>query len=145
MRQSVRVIVYNAQEEYSAAIRLDLLSLDGVQIVAEVDEIALVEQATKQFPAEILLMNLDPAPEVALSVAAGVAGSQSGLAVFVLASSTDAHLILSVMRAGIREFLAKPLDRSLLAAAIEKESESPCTIGVEGQGSPPTARPSTRI
>ena len=120
MRQSVRVIVYNAQEEYSAAIRLDLLSLDGVQIVAEVDEIALVEQATKQFPAEILLMNLDPAPEVALSVAADVAGSQSGLAVFVLASSTDAHLILSAMRAGIREFLAKPLDRSLLAAAIEK-------------------------
>ena len=37
MRQSVRVIVFNGDEEYSATIRSDLLSLEGVQIVAEVE------------------------------------------------------------------------------------------------------------
>ncbi|HSW45405.1 MAG TPA: hypothetical protein VLM89_07535 [Phycisphaerae bacterium] len=117
MRQRLRVIIYNAQEDCSAAIRADLLSLDGVQIVAEVDEIALVEQAVKQFPAEILMVNLDPAPQTVLPVVADIAGTRSEPAVFVLSGSTDAQLILTAMRCGVREFLTKPLDRSLLAVA----------------------------
>ncbi len=120
MRQLVRVIVYNAQEDHSAAIRADLLSLDGVQIVAEVDEVALVEQAVRQFPAEILLVNLDPAPEVVLPVAASIAGSRSEPAVFVLSGSADAQLILAALRGGVREFLTRPLDRAQLSAAIDK-------------------------
>lgn len=120
MRQLVRVIIYNAQEDSSAAVRADLLSLDGVQIVAEVDELALVEQAVRQFPAEILLVNLDPSPAAILPVAASIASTRPEPAVFVMSESADAQLILAALRAGIREYLTKPLDRPQLAAAIEK-------------------------
>lgn len=120
MRQSVRVIIANGDEDYSVTIRSELLGLDGVQIVAEVDELALVEQAVGQFPAEILLVHLDPVPEVTLPVAAKVAMAHPDLAVFVLSESTDPQHILTAMRSGVREFLTKPIDRGLVTAAIEK-------------------------
>lgn len=120
MRRSVRVIVFNADEDYASSIRGDLLSIPGVQIVAEVDELALVEQAAGQFPAEVLLVHLDPLPEIALPVAAQVARARPDLAVLVLSETTDGQLILTAMRAGIREFITKPIDREMLAQAFEK-------------------------
>ncbi len=120
MRRSVRIIIYNTQADFSTAIRADLLGLDGVRIVAEIDEIGLVEQAVRQFPAEILLVNLDPSPSTTLPVAANIASTHSEPAVFVVSGSADARLILAALRAGVREYLTKPLDRSQLAAAIDK-------------------------
>ncbi len=120
MRRSVRVIVFNAEEEFSAPLRSHLLALPGVQIAAEVNEPALIEQAVRQLPCDILLVHLDPVPEAVLPVAARIASDNPALAVFVVSSSTDGRHILTAMRAGIREFLTKPLDRQLLAEAVEK-------------------------
>lgn len=120
MRQSARVIVYNADEEYSATVRSDLLSIPGVQIVAELDELALIDQALKQFPADMLVAHLDPVPEQVLPAIAQIAKSRPDLAVLVISASTDGQLILTAVRAGIREFLSKPIDKALLAEAINK-------------------------
>jgi len=127
MRQSVRVIVFNADEEYSATLRADLLSIPGVQIVAEVDEVTLIEQAVAHFPAEVVVIHLDPAPEAVLPVAGSVASSHPRIAVFVVTSSTDGQYVLAAMRAGIKEFITKPVDRQLVAKALDKiaaQSES---------------------
>lgn len=127
MRQSVRVIVFNADEEYSATLRADLLSISGVQIVAEVDEVTLIEQAVAHFPAEVVVIHLDPAPEVVLPAASAVAANHPRTAVFVVSSSTDGQHVLAAMRAGIREFITKPVDRELVAKALAKilaQSES---------------------
>lgn len=120
MRRSVRVIVFNADEDYSVSLRTELLRIPGVQIVAEVDEPALIEQAVGQFPAEVLLAHLDPAPEACLGIAAKIAGSRPDLAVFVISESTNGQHILMAMRSGIREFLTKPLDAQLLTNSIDK-------------------------
>lgn len=120
MRRSVRVIVFNADEDYSVALRTELLRLEGVQIVAEVDEPALIEQAVGQFPAEVLIAHLDPIPDVCLPLVTKLAGEHPDLAVFVLSESTNGQLILTAMRAGVREFLTKPLDPQLLASAFDK-------------------------
>jgi pilus assembly protein CpaE len=114
------VIVFNGDEDYSAPLRAELLRIPGVQIVAEVDEPALVEQAVNQFAAEVFIAHLDPAPDICLPVAARVAGSRPDLAVFVVSESTDGQHILTAMRAGIREFLTKPLDTKLLSESMEK-------------------------
>ena len=120
MRQSVRVIVFNADEDYSATMRADLLSIPDLQIVAEVDELTLIEQAVTQFPAEALVIHLDPLPDVVLPAAAEIARSRPDLAVFVVSESTDGQHVLTVMRAGVREFFTKPVDRELLTGAIAK-------------------------
>ncbi|HPD28698.1 MAG TPA: AAA family ATPase [Phycisphaerae bacterium] len=120
MRQSVRVIVFNADEEYSAALRADLLSIPGVQIVAEVDEATLIEQAVTHFPAEVVVIHLDPMPEALLPVASSVASNHPEIAVFVVTSSTDGQYVLAAMRAGVKEFITKPVDRQLVATALDK-------------------------
>jgi len=120
MRQCVRVIVFNGDEEYASTIRSDLLRVPGVQIVAEVDELGLIQQAVSQFPAEVLVVHLDPAPDVVLPVAAEVARSRPDLAVLVISESTDGQHILTAMRAGVREFITKPVEPNMLAEAVGK-------------------------
>jgi len=122
MRQSVRVIVFNADEEYSAVLRSDLLGIPGVQIVAEVDEVTLIEQAVAHFPAEVAIIHPDPMPEVVLPVASTVASNHPRTAVFVVSSSADGQYVLAAMRAGIKEFITKPVDRELVARALEKNA-----------------------
>jgi pilus assembly protein CpaE len=132
MKQSIRVIVFNADEDYSATLRSELLSIPGVQIVAEVDEIPLIEQAVAQFPAEVLVVHLDPLPDLVLPTVAVVATGRPNLAVFVISENTDGRLILTVMRAGVREFLTKPISREQLAEAIGKvvaNSEATAELG----------------
>ncbi|MBI4581745.1 MAG: hypothetical protein HY718_18760, partial [Planctomycetes bacterium] len=120
MRRSVRVIVFNADEDYAAPLRAELLHIPGVQIMAEVDEPALIEQAVGQFPAEVLMAHLDPAPDACLPIAARIATTHPDMAVFVISESTSGQHVLTAMRAGVREFLTKPLDAKLLTESIEK-------------------------
>ena len=62
MSQVIRVIVVNADEAATVELRNHLLGVEGVKIVAEIDEPALLPQALAQFPAEVLLIHLDPDP-----------------------------------------------------------------------------------
>lgn len=120
MRQAIRVIIFNGDENYSAPLRALLLGIDGVQIVADIDEPGMIEQAVGQFPAELLLMHLDPAPEMIMPVASEIARTHPELAVFVASECTDGQTILSALRSGIREFLTKPVEQEVLHQAVAK-------------------------
>lgn len=120
MAAGIRVVIFNADEAYGPELRAGLLSFDGVRIVAEVDDPILLPQAAAQFPADVAIIHLDPAPEPVLMVARQVAAELPNLPLFALSQSTDGQLILSAMRSGIREFITKPIDREILASAFEK-------------------------
>jgi pilus assembly protein CpaE len=120
MAAAVRVVVFNAEEGYAAPLRTMLLALHGVKIVAEVDEVALLPQAITRFPCDVLVANLDPAPEAALAVLGQVAEANPGQAIFAVSESTDGQLILAAMRSGIREFLTKPVEEDVLREALDK-------------------------
>ncbi len=120
MRRTFRVMLFNGDEESSAALRSELLGIPGLQIVAEVDELALLPQAVSQFQADLLLVHLDPFPELSLPAATEIAIANPQLPVFVLSESTDGQFILAAMQAGIREFLTKPLDRARLEKAVDR-------------------------
>lgn len=120
MHKVVRTLIFNVEEECSTPLRQHLLSIEGVKIVAEVDEPALVGQAVQRFPADLLIAHLDPDPAALLPVAAQVAKDHPGLAVFAISARADGELILVALRAGLREFLIKPVDPEQLAEAIAK-------------------------
>jgi pilus assembly protein CpaE len=124
MRHDIRVIVLNTDESYGAVMRADLLSIDGVKIVAEIDEPSLLVQAIKRFPAEVVLVHLDPDPETLLQAAGTAANQRPDLPVFALSSTVEGPLVLSAMRAGLREFLTKPTDRKQLSEALAKVVQS---------------------
>jgi len=120
MVQALRLIVFNAEEAFGSTLRRELLAFDGIKIIAEIDEAALLPEAVERFPVDLLLVHLDPFPEPVLEVVAAILRERPDLACFALSESRDGELILAAMRAGVREFLTKPLDREELGAALEK-------------------------
>lgn len=120
MAQGLRVILFNTEEDYQASLRGTLLEVEGVKIVAEVDDPALLNQAVGQVPARVLVVNLDPLPEAILPIAGEVTRDHPDLIVFGVSESTDGQLILSAMRRGLKEFLTKPIDRQAVAEALER-------------------------
>jgi pilus assembly protein CpaE len=127
--KTVRVIVVNTDEEAAAELRALLLSVDGVKIVAEVDEPFLLAQALNQFPAEVLLLHLDPNPAAMMAAAAPLIGAhKEQLAAIAMTENRDAELVVQAMRAGMREFLWKPFPREQLAEVLHRIGrETPST------------------
>ena len=120
MAQGVRFIVLNNDEDFSGELRALLLKSSDVKIVAEVDELAMLSEAVARFPADIVLINLDPMPDAVLPVMGEVANSNVDIAVFVTSESTDGPLIHNAIRMGAREFLPKPIDARALEEATKK-------------------------
>ena len=130
---AVRVVVYNSDETYGPTLRSTLLGFEGVKIVAEVDEAALLLQALDRFPGDVLVVHLDPIPELVLPALGDVAEANPDLLIFAISESTDGQLILQAMRHGIREFLTKPIDESVLAEAFGRVAQR--SVGAGKQGS----------
>lgn len=120
MAQDVRFIIFNSEEQQATSLRALLLSFGGAKIVAEVDEAALLPQAVRQFPVDIVLVNLDPVPDAVLPALVEMHAASPQVAVFATSQSAEGPLILKVMRTGAKEFLPKPIDTTQLGEAIEK-------------------------
>ena len=132
MTQGIRVIVVNTAEEVTPDLRAVLLSIEGVRIVAEIDEPALLAQTLDQLPAEVLLIHLDPNPAGMMDVVAPLIEARKGqLAAIAMTEDRDAELVMRAMRAGIKEVLWKPfpaeqLGESLQRASRETDSDGRC-------------------
>jgi pilus assembly protein CpaE len=117
----VRVIVLNADEEAGPELRALLLSVEGVKIIAEIEEPALLARALKQFPAEVLLLHLDPNPAATMTVIAPVlAERKDHVAAIAMTENRDAELVVRAMRAGMREFLWKPFPPEQLTDLLRR-------------------------
>lgn len=109
MSQTIRAIVVNTDEDVRPELRAVLLGVEGVKIVAEIDEPAMLGQALDQFPAEVLLVHLDPNPLGLMEVVAPLIEARKGqFAAIGMTEDRDAELVMRAMRAGMREFLWKP-------------------------------------
>lgn len=117
----IRVIVMNADEEAGPELRALLLGIEGVKIVAEIDDPVLLEQALAQFPAEILLLHLDPNPEGMMEIVAPlITARKEQVAAIGMTEDRDAELVMRAMRAGMREFLWKPFPPEQLLDIIRR-------------------------
>ena len=133
MRYDAKIIVLTPDEGFAGDLRAILLRLDGVKIVAEVDEPALLSQAVQQFPVDLLVVNLDPSPEAILPIVGDVISANRELTVIASSDCTDGQLILKAMRLGIREFLPKPIDAKALTEAIERVAEGRVEVTKQGR------------
>lgn len=120
MARSIRVVLFNADDATASKLRSILLSVEGVKIVAEIDEPALLPQAVERISADAAFVHLDPAPEAVLAMAAELIRHHPELPVIGASDSSDGQLILSAMRVGFKEFLPEPLNLAELTAALDK-------------------------
>jgi len=120
MAQSLRVLLFNADESYTPELRGILMQQSCVKIVAELDEPSLLPQALEQFPVDLLFVHLDPDVDFVLEIVRQVLESNPTLPAFALSQHTDGDVVLRAMRAGFREFLVKPLSDEELRRATAK-------------------------
>ena len=133
MARDLRFIVVNQDEVFGNELRTLFAKVGGVKIVAEVDEPALLSQAVKQFPVDVVWIDLDPVPELTLPLLADVAEAEPKLAFFASSQSADGQLILAAMRTGVREFFPKPIDIKALAEAVAKIASQSGDVAAQGQ------------
>lgn len=120
MGQDLKFIVLNDQKEFALRLRAMLLKFEGVKIVAEVEEPAMLGQAIAQFQVDVLFVNLDPHPEAVLPLLGDVAAAHRNLAIFAASESSEGTLILKAMRLGLKEFFPKPIDENALNEALQR-------------------------
>ncbi len=130
MSRVIRVIVVNTDEEATPELRNHLLSVEGVKIVAEIDEPLCLPQALEQFPAEVLLLHLDPNPNAMMDVVAPlIEQRKEQLAAIAMTEDRDAELVVRAMRAGMREFLWKPFPPEQLNEILSRVGTATSTAG----------------
>ncbi len=132
MARGIRAIILNNDEEYNKELRSKLLSIEGLKVVSELDEPALLENVLGQFPAELIVVNLDPEPEYVLQICTPIIEKHPELTFFAISESDDAQLILQAMRSGFREFLLRPIDDDQLHQAANRISK--LSISTKHQG-----------
>ncbi len=119
MKRTIRVIVVNTDADVAPELRAALLAIDGIKIVAEVDEPALLPNAISQFPAEVLLLHLDPNPQAMMEIVApAIEAHRDRIAAVAMTEDRDAELVMKAMRAGMREFLWKPFPPEQLGETL---------------------------
>ncbi|MBN1490534.1 MAG: AAA family ATPase [Phycisphaerae bacterium] len=120
MGRSIRAILFNMDEEQTSSLRAILLSIDGLHIVAEVDDSAMLAPAMSQFACDLLVVHLDPSPESVILFAGQVLSERPDVAALAISECSEGSVILAALRAGLREYLTKPVQREELEAAIAR-------------------------
>lgn len=110
MANNVRVILYTTNEAEAPELRRLITSLPEIRIVADLDEASLLPHALAQFPADLVIVDLDPQPALVLECVRQLRECNLEIPVFALSAQSDGAVVLRAMRAGIKEYLLKPLN-----------------------------------
>ncbi|MEK6643208.1 MAG: response regulator [Planctomycetota bacterium] len=139
MAQPLRVILFTANTDAAPELRRAITTLPNIRIVAELDEPSLIGQAVHQFPCELIVADLDPSAHVVLECLRQLRESSPHLPVFALSKHTEGEVVLKAMKAGVREYLVKPLNieefqqaASMLAEISTKTKQPGKLISVIG-------------
>jgi pilus assembly protein CpaE len=124
MAQTIRTIVFTSNESAAPELRRAITSLPALRIVAELDEPSLLGQAATQFPCELLIADLDPNTPVVIECLKQLKETHPALPVFAVSERMEGDVVLQAMRAGVREFLVKPVNVQELEDAIHRAVES---------------------
>ncbi len=133
MGRTIRAILFTAEADYAPELRKVITAFEPVRIVADLDEASLLPQAVSQFPCELLIADLDPNPAVVLECLKQLRQAAPHLPIFAVSAQTEGDIVLRAMRAGVKEFLIKPVDPAELQTALEQLSDLPAAAKEPGK------------
>jgi pilus assembly protein CpaE len=84
----------------------------------QVDDLEAIIEADH----DVIVVDLDPNPELALDVVENVCGRDSSVTVMVYSAHANSELLVRCMRAGAREFLTEPVLPSSIGEALVRAS-----------------------
>lgn len=143
MSSVYRVVLVDPDDSTREEIKNVLLSIESLWLEADCSRYEFFTDIVQQTTPEIGLINIDSDAEAGIELIRRVRAEAPKTSLIVLSSSADGQTILSVMRAGAKEFLNLPLSDSELGEAIvrvrnqsssdpEAKVEESCVIAVGG-------------
>jgi pilus assembly protein CpaE len=124
MAQTIRTILFTSDESTAPELRRAITSLACIRIVAELDEPSLLGNAVAQFPCDLIIADLDPSALTVIECVKQLKETHASLPVFAVSDHTEGDVVLRALKAGIREYLVKPLNVQELEEAIGRAIET---------------------
>jgi pilus assembly protein CpaE len=120
MRQVLRLAIVDPSDTTRDALKNMLLGLDRVWLEAECSRYEFFSDVIAQTHPDIGVVALDTNTDKALDLIDQVHKVSPECSIIVVSSSTDANVILRVMRSGAKEFLSRPVKIEDLVAALDR-------------------------
>jgi pilus assembly protein CpaE len=120
MRQVLRLAIVDPNDSTRDALKNMLLGLDRVWLEAECSRYEFFSDVISQTHPDIGVVALDSNNDKALDLVDQVHKVCPECSILVVSSSTDANVILRVMRSGAKEFLSRPVKIEDLVAALDR-------------------------
>ena len=134
MITNIPVIVVDSDSGFRKSVRTQMSSVQGVELVGEAENLTAAHELLAKTRPRLVLLDISNKTEEALSWAEKWRAEYPGLRIFATSGSKKPDLILSAMRAGVSEFLAKPLDVTELRSAMDRIMRELETEAVQTHG-----------
>jgi pilus assembly protein CpaE len=109
------------------------LQRHGYSRVQYSPSIAQALVSLEQQPVDLLVVAIDGVEEAQLAVIDRMNRRERGPGIIATGESTDPALMLRAMRAGIQEFLVRPIEAVELSAALERLARRTASLVTDGQ------------
>jgi pilus assembly protein CpaE len=120
MEEHISIVIVESDTESLLTIKSELETLDYVKIIAETDNLAMGYEVVLRNQPDVVFINISENIDWALSIVEKTSSQLKDTMIFVSSNETSLDVAIKSMRAGAREFLARPISSEELIHAIEK-------------------------
>ncbi len=123
MNNVLRLAIVDPNDASRDSVKTMLLGMDMVWLEAECSRYEFFGDVIAQTHPDIALIAIDANVDRALDLVTRLNTDSPECNIFVVSSATDGNIVLRAMRAGAKEFLARPLRIEDLIEALNRLSE----------------------
>ena len=120
MDRKASLIIIDSDVAFRKAVRQQLAEHGRIELAGEADNPAAGHELILKTHPDVVLLELPQRPEKALDRVVQWRAEFHALQVYAVSASKNPELILSAMRAGVTEYLSKPLEAKEFQTALEK-------------------------
>ena len=123
MSNVLRLAIVDPDDSSRDMLKAMLMDMEIIWLEAEASRYEFFADVVSQTNPDVGLVVIDSDPKKALELVSRLCNESPDCSVLVVSSSNDGDLILQAMRAGVKEFLTKPVRIQDLMAAFGRISE----------------------
>ena len=124
LSMSALSVVLIGPDEQRRRVVAKALAGPQARIAREIERYPKVDDLTDIIEADydVVIVDLDPDPELALDVVENLCGQDKSITVMVYSARADSEMLVRCMRAGVREFLTEPVLPNSVGEALVRAS-----------------------
>lgn len=117
--EKISVILIDSDDSSRRYLKEELKKIQRTKIAAETENVGRAIGLVKKIKPNIVVLDLFPSVEKALALAERISQTSPQTTLFVTSTEAKPDIIIRAMRAGAREFLAKPFDKDEVLTAFK--------------------------